>query len=191
MRALRLSVPGTVVLALLGGLGGFAVAGDDEALAPDMPHEVSGTLRFDGEFLGSTVSVEDGRTLVRGHGPHEMIELDDPRLSGTVRTVLNRDYIGDRQYGSDGEVGAGAIELVSDDGSWVGTMRGYVSMDPRTHHWHCELTGTGAHDGFPALLYDTRPETGVWDSSPPVGRLSGGSGHGNERPGERATRPGG
>ena len=163
MRTLQLSVAGTVILTLLGGPGSVAVAGDEDAMASDVPHEVSGTLRFDDDFQGSTVTVEEGRTLVRGVGFCETIEMDDARLSGTLWTVMNRDYLGDRQYGSDGEVGAGSVELVNDDGSGVGTMRGYVSMDPRTHHWHYELTGTGAHDGFSALLYATRPETGVWD----------------------------
>ena len=163
MRTLRLYIVGTVVLGLLGGLSVAVVAQDEQEPDSRGPHEVSGTLRLVNEFQGSTLTVEEGRKLVRGGGNRETIEMDDPRLSGDLWTVLNRDFIGDRQYGGDGAVGTGAVELVNEDGSWVGTMRGYVSMDPRTHHWHYELTGTGAHDGFSALLYARRPETGVWD----------------------------
>lgn len=163
MRTLRLSVVGTVVLALLGGFSVATVAQDEPVPASDGPHEVNGTLHYGDDFQGSILAVEEGRTMTRGDGFYENIEMDDPRLSGTLWTVLNRDYIGNRPYASDGEVGTGTVELVNEDGSWVGTMRGYVSMDPRTHHWHYELTGTGAHDGLSALLYATRPETGVWD----------------------------
>jgi len=149
-----MSLAGTVILALLGGLGGAVLAQDMETPASDGPHPVSGSLRADtGCFQGSTLVVEEGRTQQRGYGCHDAIEMDDARLSGTLWHVWNRDFIGERQYGREGEVLTGTVELVNDDGSWVGTMRGYYTMDPRTAHWHLELTGTGAHDGFSALLY--------------------------------------
>ena len=33
------------------------------------------------------------------------------------------------------QVFTGTVKLVNDDGSWVGTMRGYVVNGPRTHFW--------------------------------------------------------
>jgi hypothetical protein len=163
MRTLRLSLTGMVIFTVLIGLSGVVVAGDAEAPASDGPHPVSGTLTYAGSFEASTLTVEEGRYLERGMGTYDTIEMDDARLSGTLWNIWNIDLIGDRQYGSDAKVGTGTVELVNDDGSWVGTMRGYVSMDPATSHWYLELTGTGAHDGYSALLYAMRPESGVWD----------------------------
>ena len=129
----------------------------------DRPHRVSGTLRPVDMLQGATLIVEEGRYLERGYGTYDTIEMDDPRLSGTLWNLWNVDSIKGRKYASDGEIIAGTIELVNDEGSWVGTMRGYASMDPKTYQIGMELSGTGAHDGFSALLYATRPETGVWD----------------------------
>ena len=164
MRRLRLSLAGTVALMLLGALSGVVIAQDEEALASDRPHPVSGTLQYAGTFAPGTMVLEDGQGLQRGYGSRDHIEMDDARLSGYLWHVWNRDYIDVPPYlGVEGEVLTGTVELVNDDGSWVGTMRGYFSMDPRTHYWHIALTGTDAHEGLSTLLYAAGPAGGLID----------------------------
>ena len=70
--------------------------------------------------------------------------MDDPRLSGDLWLLWNRSYL----YG--GQVISGTVELTNDDGTWVGTMRGY-KVGGR-HYWQVELTGIGAYEGHSALL---------------------------------------
>mgnify|MGYP001815309243 CR=1 FL=1 len=149
MWTLRLSVTGTIILMLLAGPGGAVVAADEEALASDRPHQVSGTNAYAGVFENATFGYEDGRVLERGEGAYDTIEMDDARLSGTLWHVWNRDYLGD------GEVLTGTVELVNEGGTWVGTMRGYKAYEPdeHLHYWQVELTGTGAYEGYSALLY--------------------------------------
>lgn len=163
MRTLRLSLAGTVTLMLLGGLSVAVVAQDEEVLAPDKPHPVSGQVTVGDFFQDPDITNEDGTQVRRNGGVYDTIEMDDARLSGTMWQVWNRDSIGGPLRRGDGEVETGTVELVNEDGSWVGTMRGYASMGPRTHYWHIELTGTGAHEGFSALLYAKGPAGGPWD----------------------------
>ena len=82
-------------------------------------HEVSGTNLGYRIFDSGTNTYEDGRTVQRGYGSYDTIEMDDARLSGTSYHVWNRDYL------PFGQVLTGTVELVNDGGSWIGTMRGY------------------------------------------------------------------
>ena len=141
MYPLRLPVTIVVTLTLLGGLSGVVVAGDEDARAS----EVNGRNIGYRIFESGTETHEDGRTLQRGYGSYDTIELDDARLSGTLYHVWNRDYM------LGGQVLTGTVELVNDGGSWVGTMRGYKLGGTR-HYWQMQLTGTGAYDGLSALL---------------------------------------
>jgi len=161
MRSLRLSLAGTLVLALLGGMGG-AVAQDEGATVPDGPHPVTGQIWIGAVLQPATVTEEEGRQVRRGFGFWDTIELDDARLSGKLWQVWNRDSIGGPLKQGDGEVAAAALELVNEDGSWVGTMRGYASMGPRSHYWQIELTGTDVYEGHSALLYAHGPAGGPW-----------------------------
>ena len=141
MRTSRLSLAGTVILMLLAGPSGVAGAEDEEARAS----EVSGRNVGYSVFEDGTSTHEDGRTLQRGYGSHDTIQMDDARLSGILYHVWNRDYM------IGGQVLTGTVELVNDDGSWVGTMRGYKVRD-RLHYWQMELAGTGDYEGLGALL---------------------------------------
>ena len=152
MHTLRLSLVGAVILMLLAGPGAGVVAGDEEAAASDRPHQVSGTSVLAG-FVSVTRTVEEGRVMERGKKGRDTIEMDDARLCGTLWHVWDRDtFVGPN--GPDGEVLTGTVQLVNDDGSWVGTMRGHVAYEAlgRHHYWQLELTGTGVHDGLSALL---------------------------------------
>jgi hypothetical protein len=81
--------------------------------------------------------------------------MDDARLSGNLRMLWNHESIGGPIYRGDGEVIAGTVQLVNDDGSWVGTVRGHVAYEEfgRHHYWQFELTGTGPYEGYSALAY--------------------------------------
>ena len=120
MRTSRLFLAGSVILALLAGMGGVVVGGDEEAAA-DRPHQVSGTGVLAGSVSG-TRTVEEGRVREHDAGGRITIEMDDERLSGTLWGTWERDFfVG--PVGPDGEVQVGTVELVNDQGSWVGTMR--------------------------------------------------------------------
>ena len=91
--------------------------------------------------------------------------MDDPRLGGTLWQLWNHASIGGPKYRADGEVMSGTVALVNDDGSWVGTMRGYIFHVPmRTHYRQLELIGTGAYEGLSALAYAEGPGGGPTSS---------------------------
>jgi hypothetical protein len=66
-----------------------------------------------------------------------------------------RDVIGGTVRQGLGALMTGAVELVNDEGSWVGTWRGYTRMAPRKHHWQVEPNVTGAYERLSALLQVT------------------------------------
>ena len=164
MRTLRLSLAGTVILMLLRGLGAV-VAGDDETLASERPHQVSGSCVYAGHRTFGAYVEEDGRTGRHGDLVRVGCEMDDARLSGSLWVLSNMDAIGGRIRASEGEVMAQTVELVNDDGSWVGTNRGYIAYEPlgRVHYWQLELTGTGVYEGHSALLQVKGPGTGPYE----------------------------
>ena len=93
MRTLRLSLVGTVILAVLGGLGGSVIAqeGDDTEQALIKP--VSGTLttsQFDDSDEEYWVD-PDGARHARGARLEEVYEYDDDRLPPLKRMILNFD----------------------------------------------------------------------------------------------------
>jgi hypothetical protein len=157
MRTLLLTLAGTVILMLLGGLSGVIVAQDEDALASDRPRPVSGTAIYVRDLETGTTALEDGRPVLRGHMAYDTIEMDDARLSGQPWHIWNRDPVGGGFYSGVGEALTGTVELVNDDGSWVGTMRGYIVTEPTTHFWHIGLTGSGAYEGLSTLLYVKGP----------------------------------
>ena len=126
------------------------------------PQPVSGKFNFGRKIQAADISQGEDRKTHRDTGLEMPIELDDARLSGTIYLALNEDLIGEKYQHHDGEVSTGTLELVNDDGSWIGTVRGYASMNPATQHWHMELTGTGAHEGLSALL-EAKGPYGSWD----------------------------
>jgi len=126
------------------------------------PHQVSGTLDWEARLQTPVITQGDDRKTYRGGGDEYIIEMDDLRLSGTLYQLRNRDDIGQRYQHADGEVWTGSLELVNDDGTWTGTVRGYTSMNPGTLHWQIELTGSGAHEGSAALL-TAMGLYGAWD----------------------------
>ena len=156
MRTLRLSTAVIAMLVLLGGQSGATATQDEEAPAPDVPHQVSGTSAYADSYAVVPSTKAEDRFLVRGYGSYDTVKMDDARLSGKFWHVWNRDYIwGSQEFVVEGEVLTGTAELVNDDGTWVGTMRGYKAYEPvgKRHYWQVELAGTGAYEGLSALLY--------------------------------------
>lgn len=169
MRALRVPLVGTVIVALLGGLGGAVLAQEAEAPPLDEPHRVTGQLRYDpyGSYSYGQASWNEERRVEERRGAwfaDDPIEMDDPRLGGLNSETWNWDTYGGTLKAGRGEVMASRVKVVNDDGYWIGTMRGYVAYEPGRHlYMHYELTGKGAYEGHSALLYATGPQGGPWD----------------------------
>jgi hypothetical protein len=127
MRTLRLSLAGTIILMLLGGLGG-AVLAQDEATDLMAPATVTGSVRYiGGEQLGEYSSV-DGVVRQSGAFYTHAWEASDPRLSGTEAYPKTWDH-----YPLGFDVDATTRVLENDTGRWVGTGVGmervFISTD--------------------------------------------------------------
>ena len=140
MRTLRLSLVGTVILALLGGLGSMVVAQDD----PTDPPTPNGVL----------INIVDMSAPTQR--PAEWtFQASDPRLDGTATVAFNsEDY-------PMATLESLAIRVDNDEGSWVGTGRGIASMswgDGQTYI----LSGEGPYEGLTAFLHvDIARQPGV------------------------------
>ncbi len=173
--AVKLAAAG-VIVALFGGflLAGVPTSPQEvpvpaaESVSAEPTYEppvpVTGTVNEDAEgvewapaMAGADVVQEVDRMTNRGGGFTWTVETDDPRLNGTAYGLKNLDMIGPRYEYHQGETFTGTLELVSAEGSWLGSLRGYATMGPATRHWHIELTGTGGYDGLSALLEGVGP----------------------------------
>lgn len=167
MRTLRLSLVGTVILALLGGLSATVLAQDEEAAASDAPTEVAPGAAPDSESQeavavrggirvffgdpyksGESYTGDGGSSISTGYGWQGRItEMSDPRLNGMFRMVLD-----EVTYSNAGDIITASIRIDNDEGSWIGTERGY--RDPSSG-WHSQalVSGSGAYEGLSALLF--------------------------------------
>lgn len=163
MRTWRLSLTGTIILTLLGGLSGAVAAQeDDDEGVPLGLSRVTGTRAYSAQYQGPTASNDEDRWRYRGALFGYILEVDDPRLSGTEWSTWSKDTFPDesgRFFGTGGALKTGSVEIVNDAGSWHGTAHGY--QDPATTSWFIEfdLAGTGAYEGYSALLHVTGPAT--------------------------------
>lgn len=150
MRMLRSSLVGMAILALLGGLGGAAMA-QEEADSPLVTH-VTGTI-IDTAYDDSTAEI----TYAPGDVHHatgatysETNEWSDPRLPAEKRLVLDL-----TTYPDDGGrfmVTRTSIRLDGADGAWVGTGVGLGYPDG-TSEGQDVLVGEGAYEGLTAVLH--------------------------------------
>jgi len=137
MRTLRLSLAGTLILALLGGLSVAVVAQSEEASTPTVVtgNEVCTVIK-------SATVIENTAEVVRDRGQVMECEdtMSDPRVSGTYTNVANWDY-----YPALGE----------------SFIRGTHVLEGPPGGWDCSWTGTsdptGANDG---LVFAVCPGTG-------------------------------
>ena len=138
MRTLRLSVAGTVLLALLGGAGSVAVA-QMEGVA-----FVTGTGPC-AEDPGRTIE-DDGVVELHHFTLQCTSDMSDPRLSGP--TVIDMQQFCLKEEGGHVCMGRGTQQITGPDGGWVGTD-GWVSAASRSEApgWGV-LEGTGAYEGW-------------------------------------------
>ena len=159
MRRLLSWLAGWVIVALLGGTGSAVVAQDDDAeLNPLGLSPVTGDIRYVRPWDGPIESEDADRSRRRSLLVEDIIELDDPRLSGAMFAMWNYDALPDPsgvQMGAGGTLWSGTAAIVNDDGSWRGTMNGH--SDPDTQHTFVEydLVGSGAYEGYSAVLHAT------------------------------------
>ena len=115
MRTLRLSLAGTVICTLLGGVGGAVLAQDEEA---DLmaPATVTGSVSYSGGHQAGEISRVDGAVRQSGMVSTHVWEASDPRLSGREAYTKTFDH-----YPPGFGVDATSRVLENDTGRWVGT----------------------------------------------------------------------
>jgi hypothetical protein len=162
MRTLRLSLAGTVILALLGGLSGAVVAQGDEEPGPVTP--------FTGVRLSTTTDTSEEEWSVEGdigHARvfkvHETVEWSDPRLPTDMLSVVNFDMY---NIGEMREVASsGTTLLEGPDGYWTGANTAFCDEIGDCYGMNV-LTGHGDYEGLFATvrassLYDPNYESDV------------------------------
>ncbi len=168
MRTLRLSLVGTVVLALLGGLGGVAIAQSEDGSSDEVePYAaVSGLVGTSGKI--GTEETEVGTALPEVHATGYdwwlSVTTDDPRLTGRMLTTQNFDLIYEDDLSS-GTLRSGRGRLSNDGGSWVAEFHGFTK--PGTHvytgnHYVTYLTGEGGYEGLSAMYFMLPSGQGAW-----------------------------
>ena len=129
MRALRVSLTGTFILALLGGSGGALAQGEAED---------SGTVTVEYQAnIGSGEDV-DGTFWIAS-----LVGTSDPRLSGTWTENWKC------QPGSGFEVCVGTVRAENEGGTWLGRVEGFSHADG-SFDWTV-LEGQGGYEGLTAI----------------------------------------
>ena len=154
MRTLRLSLVGSAILALLGGMGGAAMAQDDEAGSLDWTQSTmfSGTSTYKAVGFGSRT--EEDILRQRGFTTECTEEMSDPRVSGVSTTTWDNDC-----YPWIGCVGWGTFELVGPDGSWVGTFTQTLGHGDEGLMLNTAIgEGTDGYEGWAYIAHSTSPD---------------------------------
>jgi hypothetical protein len=142
--------------AVLVGAGGGAVASGAE----DGHHYLTGTQTFLKDIEPGMYAELEGMDEIRGASAAYDLRMSDPRVSGTLTT---RDVSMDAYTGSRLAFD-GAVELVTDAGTWTGTTAGV--FEP-TMGWQIlsTLEGWGDLEGLTFYLHGASPEMadGVWE----------------------------
>jgi hypothetical protein len=144
MRTLRLSLIGTVILVLLGGLGGAALAQmDADADA------VYTTLVSLNPVSADTGSVLETDTLYSSRDGTlvGVQEWTDPRMSGEATTTFHVDVDLDTGQG----LMWGTVRLENDGGTWEGPFNGMVYEPPGEDGLYMNagwMTGDGDYAGY-------------------------------------------
>jgi hypothetical protein len=149
MRTLRLSLVGTVILALLGGAGGAMLA--QEGSEGSAVAHVTGTITdtFFDDSTGEVIYEAGDIHLATGVTYIETNEWSDPRLPAEKKMVL--DFTTYPYEGGRLMVTRTSIRMDDTDGSWVGTGVGLAYPDG-TSSGRDVLVGAGAYEGLFAVL---------------------------------------
>ena len=161
MRTLRLSLVGTVALALLGPSSVTGVARDaDPASEADVlaPAVVTGTIRAvaPNQSAQTETSPQPMVASTRNYGWTLSLETDDPRLSGELEANSNYDV-----YGSGATVRTLIGRLTNDGGSWTMAGQGFTPGTGVSHYVNY-FTGEHGYEGLSAMLIQ-RPAPGGWE----------------------------
>jgi hypothetical protein len=154
MRTLSLSLAGTAILALLGGLGGTALAQmDADAEAVYATWVSDGEVTSDAGSESATATLYSSRDGVFD-GP---VEFSDPRVSGQWTTSpLHQDV--DRSTGQG--IMWGTLRVENDGGTWEGPMSGVIYQAPEGGFYTTEgwLTGDGDYAGYTFFFQEERDQ---------------------------------
>ena len=88
MRTLRLSLVGSVILALLGGVSATVLAQEDEEPAPAVKATITATRGTGGQDEGCADGPGNSPEICTGTWPSEQWSATDPRLNGTATTLM-------------------------------------------------------------------------------------------------------
>jgi hypothetical protein len=163
MRTLRLSLVGTVTLALLGGLSGAVIAQSGEA--SELVTHVTGVVTNSWNDSTEEEWWLDPETVghARGFKQHQNVDWSDPRLPRRKDTRLNFDMYHEGEFR---EVPVRGTHLLTGPyGYWTGTGSGFCDTDGECVAIDM-LTGHEAYEGLNAALFaQTDGATGVtvWD----------------------------
>lgn len=165
VRTIRLSLVGTVILSLLGGLGAAAVMAQSDEVSADglsPATHVTGTRAFTERSEGPT-DATDGYDWRADYA----LEMSDPRVTGTL-TMLG-DYVEMQETAArDTDVGQGSVRLVTEGGIWSGTWA-RVAHPPCGVHTYVWLFGEGAYEGRTFWSMECSHEVGTTGETPMEG----------------------
>jgi hypothetical protein len=121
---------------------------------------VSGTMKVVPGETGEGTYLEWGQQVRGNHYRDITMEVDDPRLSGTLESLINFDhFLGGPQWG----VRTTAGQIVNDDGTWVTTLSfGYQNPATTGMHYVTVYRGTGDYEGLSALTIASEDSFGLW-----------------------------
>ena len=167
MRTLRLSLAGTIILALLGGLSGAVLGQDDEEMPVGATH-VTGTVTANRTVHSPTFVDHSDAAFGAYGGVYERdIEWSDPRLPPVMRASENWDFYG---VGGSDEVSAALslmlnLRLDGPTGAWTGAIYALAEEtgDRYPQTVLMVLSGEGAYEGLSAIF------RGVFDEPPVQG----------------------
>ena len=153
MRTLRLSLTGTFILALLGGLSGAVVAEEPAVVTGTFTDEVGEfwTTPMDGYSLGHASAPEGSGTWT----------ASDPRVSGTGTVVDSWEacYLMGAFYPT-GCIYWGTQRIDGPDGSWEGTWSGVDDEVLGRSTYLLLMEGTDAYAGWSFVAQVLGPGTG-------------------------------
>ena len=150
MRTLRLSMAGTVILALLGGLVAVTLVETESAAQGSAE---SAPLNFTMPYASPTdsgpVEFLEGRIRYPDNAYRNPFAANDPRLSGELWSIHSWDTYGDSQ----GSVIVGRAGIDHEMGAWQGTFHGYATPNDERLYYQLDLTGGGEYEGLSAMLF--------------------------------------
>ena len=163
MRTLRLSLIGTVIVALLASVSGVSIAQDDAAAEYAA---VTGTMIVLREGAGPEVATSPDVPQESGTGWVFEVHLysSDPRLSGDA--VVGHNYYAFVPGPTGGRVWSVAGRLANDGGSWLLEGQGFAQPGEdwsSGNHYALRLTGEGGYEDFSAMLLTLPTGEGQWD----------------------------